>query len=127
MWARGLRVWVGGGQHGCCPRAIHTSRRAKDGGRDLSSARLRSPIVEHDASSGQVFGESFPMYRGLIISTEGRDLVRPMSLPISLATIGATDLLASCKIRQFNAVDSALGYEPLTIHSPREVIEGSSD
>ena len=29
LWARGLRVWAGGGQHGCCLRAVYTARRTQ--------------------------------------------------------------------------------------------------
>lgn len=57
-------------------------------------------------------------------------------LHIALATIAEVDVLVSWnfrhvvrldKIRLFNAVNLELGYKPLTIYSPREVITYEDD
>lgn len=57
-------------------------------------------------------------------------------LHIALATIAEVDVLVSWnfrhvvrldKIRLFNAVNLELGYKPLTIYSPREVITYEED
>ena len=57
-------------------------------------------------------------------------------LHIALATIAEVDVLVSWnfrhvvrldKIRLFNAVNLELGYKPLTIYSPREVVTYEED
>lgn len=69
--------------------------------------------------------------RGILRSRFENDM-----LHIALATVAEVDVLVSWnfrhvvrldKIRSFNAVNLELGYKPLAIYSPREVVPDESD
>ncbi|HEX8391593.1 MAG TPA: hypothetical protein VF665_04470 [Longimicrobium sp.] len=83
-----------------------------------------------------------PQVISLAETYQQRGILTPKSyddgLHIALATVAAVDVLVSWnfkhivhyqKVRRFNSVNRELGYEPLQIQTPREVLahEGSED